>query len=185
MTVVVRESKETQNPLELTAGTGVAARQHGRAVPRPHAAALARYAGLDLDVQATGDLRHHLIEDVAITFGTRVAAFAPAGGARYGDRTIPMDDALVQVALDIGGRPYYAVRCPRRCTTTGCARSPTTRARRCTCACCAAGTAPRRRGGVQGAGPRAARRAVESGAVFSTKGAGATRHRARSDAARC
>ena len=34
-------------------------------------------------------------------------AFAPAGCARYGERTVPMDDALVQVVLDIGGRPYY------------------------------------------------------------------------------
>ena len=36
-----------------------------------------------------------------------VAAFAPAGCARFGERTMAMDDALVQVVLDIGGRPYY------------------------------------------------------------------------------
>jgi imidazoleglycerol-phosphate dehydratase len=68
---------------------------------------LARYAGLDLDVTARGDLRHHLIEDVGIVLGAAVAALAPATAARYGDRTIPMDDALVHVSVDIGGRPYY------------------------------------------------------------------------------
>jgi imidazoleglycerol-phosphate dehydratase len=68
---------------------------------------LARYSGLDLSVSARGDLPHHLIEDVAITVGMCVAAWAPATAARYGDRTIPMDDALVQCVVDLGGRPYY------------------------------------------------------------------------------
>jgi imidazoleglycerol-phosphate dehydratase len=49
---------------------------------------------------------------VAIVLGQAVAAFAPAGCARYGERTVPMDDALVQVVLDIGGRPYYRGRLP-------------------------------------------------------------------------
>jgi imidazoleglycerol-phosphate dehydratase len=68
---------------------------------------LARYAGVRLAVQARGDLRHHLIEDVAITLGDAFTRFAPERAARYGERVVPMDDALVQVALDIGGRPYY------------------------------------------------------------------------------
>ena len=46
--------------------------------------------------------------------GQCVAAFAPAGCARYGERTMPMDDALVQVVLDIGGRPYYRGPLPSR-----------------------------------------------------------------------
>lgn len=66
-----------------------------------------RYADLDLSVVARGDLPHHLIEDVAITLGAAIAAYAPATAARYGERTIPMDDALVQCVLDLGGRPYY------------------------------------------------------------------------------
>jgi imidazoleglycerol-phosphate dehydratase len=68
---------------------------------------LARYAGLGLRLQADGDLRHHLIEDVAITFGEALREIVPANAARYGHRVIPMDDALVEVALDLGGRPYY------------------------------------------------------------------------------
>jgi imidazoleglycerol-phosphate dehydratase len=68
---------------------------------------LTRYAGLDLAVSARGDLPHHLIEDVAITLGKFIAANAPTTAARYGERTIPMDDALVQCVIDLGGRPYY------------------------------------------------------------------------------
>ncbi len=107
MTVVVRESKETQIRIAITAGSGVARVETGDVFLDHMLVAFARYAGVDLDVQATGDMRHHLIEDVAITLGQAVAAFAPAGCARYGERTVPMDDALVQVVLDIGGRPYY------------------------------------------------------------------------------
>jgi len=107
MTVVIRESKETQIRCELTAGTGAARVSTGDPFLDHMLVAFARYSGLDVDVQATGDLRHHLIEDVAITLGRAVAAFAPAGCARFAERTVPMDDALVQVVLDIGGRPYY------------------------------------------------------------------------------
>ncbi len=107
MTVVIRESKETQIRIAITAGTGTARVETGDAFLDHMLVAFARYAGVDLDVQATGDLRHHLIEDVAIVLGQAVAAFAPAGCARYGERTVPMDDALVQVVIDIGGRPYY------------------------------------------------------------------------------
>jgi imidazoleglycerol-phosphate dehydratase len=107
MTVVTRNSKETQIRLALRAGTGVANVVTGEAFLDHMLVTFARYAGVDMDVDATGDLRHHLIEDVAIVLGQAVAAFAPAGCARYGERTVPMDDALVQVVLDIGGRPYY------------------------------------------------------------------------------
>ena len=67
----------------------------------------ARYAGLGLTLHARGDLKHHLVEDVAITLGAAVRDLLPATAARYGHRVIPMDDALVQVALDLGGRAYY------------------------------------------------------------------------------
>ena len=45
--------------------------------------------------------------DVAICVGAAVGALLPATAARYGARTIPMDDALVHCAIDLGGRPYY------------------------------------------------------------------------------
>jgi len=68
---------------------------------------LARYSGLRFDIRARGDLRHHISEDVAIALGKAIAAWSPDARARYGDRTVPMDDALVQAALDLGGRFYY------------------------------------------------------------------------------
>lgn len=69
--------------------------------------ALARYSGVGMRVEARGDLRHHIAEDVAICVGKAFAAFAPDARARFGERTVPMDDALVQCVLDLGGRPYY------------------------------------------------------------------------------
>jgi imidazoleglycerol-phosphate dehydratase len=107
MTVVVRESKETHIRIALTSGSGIATVSTTDPFLDHMLTALTRYAGFDLDVKATGDLKHHLIEDVAIALGAALQAYAPATCARYGDRTIPMDDALVQVALDLGGRPYY------------------------------------------------------------------------------
>lgn len=114
MTVVTRTSKETQIRLSMRSGTGTATVDTGEPFLDHMLVAFARYAGVDLDVKATGDLRHHLIEDVAIVLGQATAAMAPAGCARYGERTIPMDDALVQVVLDIGGRPYYRGPLPSR-----------------------------------------------------------------------
>jgi imidazoleglycerol-phosphate dehydratase len=110
MTTITRETRETQIRIELARGTeGGAAAHVDTGVPfLDHMlVTLARYAGVDLTVHARGDLRHHLIEDVGIAFGAALADFAPATAARYGDRTIPMDDALVHVSVDIGGRPWY------------------------------------------------------------------------------
>ena len=107
MTVVVRETKETNIRCELTSGSGVATVATGKPFLDHMLVAFARYSGLDLSVRATGDLSHHLIEDVGIVVGSAVAGLLPANAARYGDRTIPMDDALVHCSLDLGGRPYY------------------------------------------------------------------------------
>jgi imidazoleglycerol-phosphate dehydratase len=67
----------------------------------------ARYAGLDVTLRARGDLGHHTIEDVAIAMGAAVTGVIGQSAARYGERTIPMDDALVQACVDMGGRPFY------------------------------------------------------------------------------
>ena len=107
MSIVVRETRETQVRVELTRGEGVAEVDTGVAFLDHMLVTFARYAGLDLRVRARGDLRHHVVEDVAIALGAALAALLPARAARFGDRVVPMDDALVQVALDLGGRPYY------------------------------------------------------------------------------
>jgi imidazoleglycerol-phosphate dehydratase len=72
---------------------------------------LARHSLIDLDVQATGDLgvdAHHTVEDVGIVLGQAIdkALADRAGMRRYGSASVPMDEALASVALDIGGRPY-------------------------------------------------------------------------------
>lgn len=79
--------------------------------------AFARHGRFDLRVQATGDLQidpHHTIEDVAITLGR---AFADAVGeakgiVRMGEATVPLDESLVQVVVDISGRPFASVDLP-------------------------------------------------------------------------
>ena len=74
---------------------------------------LGRHGGFDLRVHADGDLHidtHHTVEDVAITLGE---AFAEALGDKAGVRRFasglyPLDEALVEVALDLSGRPFVA-----------------------------------------------------------------------------
>jgi imidazoleglycerol-phosphate dehydratase len=107
MSVIVRETKETRIRVELERGTGKASVSTGVRFLDHMLVTLARYGSLDLSVSATGDLRHHLIEDVGIAIGAATAAILPATAARFGDRVIPMDDALVHVSIDLGGRPYY------------------------------------------------------------------------------
>ncbi|CAN5146793.1 imidazoleglycerol-phosphate dehydratase HisB [soil metagenome] len=107
MTVVVRETKETNIRCELTVGSGMATVATGKPFLDHMLVAFARYSGLDLNVRASGDLSHHLIEDVGICMGSAVNGLLPATAARYGDCTIPMDDALVHCSIDLGGRPYY------------------------------------------------------------------------------
>lgn len=75
-------------------------------------ATLLRYAGIDGEVDAEGDLSHHIVEDVAIAVGRAVRELVPPSCARYGDRTLPMDDALVLAAIDVGGRFHFAGRVP-------------------------------------------------------------------------
>src|ERR1700722_7515528 len=107
MTSIDRSTRETSIHVLLDRGPGQATVNTGQRFLNHMLVTLARYGGFDLTVRAQGDLKHHLIEDVGIAVGDAVAQFAPATAARYGHRTIPMDDALVEAALDLGGRPYY------------------------------------------------------------------------------
>ena len=72
---------------------------------------LARHGFFDLQVKSTGDREiddHHLAEDLGICLGEafRKALGSKEGIARYGEATVPMDECLCGVALDISGRPY-------------------------------------------------------------------------------
>jgi imidazoleglycerol-phosphate dehydratase len=76
---------------------------------------LARHGGFDLEVDAAGDVEidgHHTTEDLGIVLGKAVlAALGDRKGIlRYGSATLPMDEALVRVAMDLSGRPFFVWR---------------------------------------------------------------------------
>ena len=75
-------------------------------------ASLAKHSLIDLRVQATGDVdvdAHHTVEDVAIVLGDafRQALGDKRGISRFGDATVPLDEALVHAVVDVAGRPYF------------------------------------------------------------------------------
>jgi imidazoleglycerol-phosphate dehydratase len=77
----------------------------------PMLAQLCRHGGFDLRVEASGDLAvdaHHTVEDVGIVVGQALAEALgdKAGIRRFGSVSLPLDEALVDVALDLSGRPY-------------------------------------------------------------------------------
>ncbi|MBS7623369.1 imidazoleglycerol-phosphate dehydratase HisB [Candidatus Bathyarchaeota archaeon] len=69
---------------------------------------LARHSLIDITIEATGDLKHHLTEDVALTLGEAIcqALGNKKGIRRFGSAHVPMDDSLARAAIDLGGRPY-------------------------------------------------------------------------------
>jgi imidazoleglycerol-phosphate dehydratase len=74
---------------------------------------LGRHGGFDLSVRAQGDLEvdaHHTVEDVGITIGQVMAEALgdKAGVRRFASIAVPLDEALVEVALDLSGRPFLA-----------------------------------------------------------------------------
>jgi imidazoleglycerol-phosphate dehydratase len=76
---------------------------------------LARHSLIDLKVRAAGDLHvdaHHTVEDVGICYGRALAQALgdKAGIRRYGASTLPMDEALATVAVDLSGRPFCVWR---------------------------------------------------------------------------
>ena len=73
---------------------------------------LGKHAGFDLTVTCTGDLEidtHHTIEDVGIAIGecVREALGDKAGVRRFASIAVPLDEALIDVALDLSGRPFF------------------------------------------------------------------------------
>ena len=79
---------------------------------------LAFHAGLDLVLEAAGDLEtgpHHTAEDSALALGEALdrALGDRRGIARYGDAVVPMDDALARAAVDLGGRPWCELELER------------------------------------------------------------------------
>jgi imidazoleglycerol-phosphate dehydratase len=107
MSKIERRTSETTVEVEMTVGKGTGNISTSVPFLDHMMTALARYSGIDIAISASGDLKHHTIEDVAIATGQAFAKMLPSTCARYGDTTVPMDEALVQVIVDTGGRPYY------------------------------------------------------------------------------
>jgi imidazoleglycerol-phosphate dehydratase len=109
-----RETAETTIDLDLLIdGTGTASAETGIPFFDHMLAQLGKHGGFDLSIRCVGDLEvdtHHTIEDVGIVLGEALkeALGDKVGVRRFADSLVPLDEALVQVALDLSGRPFIA-----------------------------------------------------------------------------
>jgi len=109
---VQRTTKESDVLVELEIdGTGKTDIETGVAFFDHMLDQLGRHGGLDLTVRTKGDLHidaHHTVEDTSLAVGQalREALGDKAGIRRFGDALVPLDEALVQCAVDLSGRPY-------------------------------------------------------------------------------
>jgi imidazoleglycerol-phosphate dehydratase len=107
-----RETKETTVAVALLVdGAGATKVETGIPFFDHMLEQLGKHAGFDLVIDAKGDLEvdlHHTVEDVGIVFGTalRDALADKRGVRRFANSLVPLDEALVQVALDLSGRPF-------------------------------------------------------------------------------
>jgi len=112
---VKRETKETNISLSLNIdGSGKWDMNSGIRMFDHLLAQLSQHGLFDIKLSATGIDQHHVVEDVAITLGK---AFAQALGEKRGvvrmaDATVPMDDALAVVVVDLSGRGYTVLDLP-------------------------------------------------------------------------
>ncbi len=113
---VVRETNETKVEVRVDLdGAGLADSATGVPFFDHMLDQLGRHGRLDLVARADGDLEvdaHHTVEDVGIALGQALAQALgdKAGVERFGDATVPIDEALVRVAVDLSGRPYLVYR---------------------------------------------------------------------------
>lgn len=109
---VIRQTAETRIAVELDLdGSGVSKLATGIGFFDHMLDQLARHGGFDLQVRVTGDLHidtHHSVEDTGILLGTVLAEALgdKAGVRRFASVRVPLDEALVDIALDLSGRPY-------------------------------------------------------------------------------
>jgi len=110
---VARTTNETDIAIDLVVdGTGMVEVPTGLPFFDHMLGQLGRHGGFDLSVRATGDLEidaHHTVEDVGIALGEvfRTALGDKAGVRRFASNRVPLDEALVDVALDLSGRPFF------------------------------------------------------------------------------
>lgn len=120
-----RETKETKIFVELNLdGSGQSEISTGIGFFDHMLTLFAFHSGFDLKVKCAGDLEvdtHHTLEDLGIVLGTclKEALGDKLGITRYGQFTIPMDEALVTCHLDISGRPYLVYNVNLTCERIG------------------------------------------------------------------
>ncbi len=109
-----RETKETKIELRLDLdGSGDADINCDDQFLTHMLESLAKYSDFDLTLCAKGDNEHHLLEDVAIVLGMALReAIGDQPIQRIASSMVPMDDALVVVAMDLIDRPYVDIECP-------------------------------------------------------------------------
>ena len=115
LSIVKRETKETNINLELNIdGSGKWEINTGIKMFDHLLAQVAQHGRFDLKISATGDDQHHLVEDVALCLGRALtqALGEKQGIVRMADATVPMDDALAMVVVDISGRGYTVLELP-------------------------------------------------------------------------
>ena len=116
---VERRTKESDVRVVLDLdGTGEASSDTGVPFYDHMVAQLGRHAGFDLAVHTRGDLEvdpHHTVEDTSLALGQalREALGDKAGLRRFGDALVPLDECLVQAAVDLSGRPYLVHAQPK------------------------------------------------------------------------
>ena len=114
---VHRQTRETDITLELDLdGTGAGEIDTGIGFFDHMLELLRKHALVDLTVRARGDLKvdyHHTVEDTGLVFGQALnqALGERRGIVRYGFASIPMDEALCETSLDLGGRPFLVMQC--------------------------------------------------------------------------
>ncbi len=110
--LVERTTKESDVRVELDLdGTGQGSSDTGVPFFDHMVSQLGRHGGFDLTVVTKGDLHidaHHTVEDTSLAIGSALkqALGDKAGVRRFGDATVPLDECLVQAAVDLSGRPY-------------------------------------------------------------------------------
>ena len=122
---VRRRTKETDVRVRLVLDGGGASQVSTGVAFLDHMLELfARHGLFDLEVECRGDLHiddHHSVEDVAITLGQALAKALgdKAGITRYGEATVPMDEALCRAVVDLSGRFYLVYEVETRRQTIG------------------------------------------------------------------
>jgi imidazoleglycerol-phosphate dehydratase len=112
---VTRRTRETDITVTLDLdGSGAASVATGIGFYDHLLTSFAHHGLFDLEVRAAGDLavdEHHTVEDVAMILGRALAEALGerAGITRFGEATVPMDEALATAVVDVGGRPYGVI----------------------------------------------------------------------------